>query len=72
MKKKTNTVNTCLSEQLMKYALGGLLLAAALGLTIISITLLPVVGFVLVIPVAILAAYVIRLRLNDQCQIDLS
>jgi hypothetical protein len=47
-----------------------LLVAAALALSIISVTLLPVIGFVLVIPVVALAVYVFRLHLNDQCEID--
>jgi len=60
----------CMSEKMYKYSLGGLLLAAALALSIISVTLLPVIGFVLVIPVVALAVYVFRLHLNDQCEID--
>lgn len=60
----------CISERMFKYALGGLLVAAALALSIISVTLLPVIGFVLVIPVVALAVYVFRLHLNDQCEID--
>jgi hypothetical protein len=59
-----------MSEKMYKYSLGGLLLAAALALSIISVTLLPVIGFVLVIPVVALAVYVFRLHLNDQCEID--
>ncbi len=60
----------CISERMFKYVLGGLLVAAALALSIISVTLLPVIGFVLVIPVLALAVYVFRLHLNDQCEID--
>jgi len=48
-----------------------MLVAAALGMTVISITILPIVGFALVIPILILAVYVFRLHLNDQCEIDL-
>lgn len=65
-------LTSCFSEKMMKYALGGLLAAAALALTVISVTLLPVIGFLLVIPVAALAVYVFRLHLNDQCKIDLT
>lgn len=60
----------CVSERMMKYGLGGVLLTAALALSVISVTLLPVIGFVLVIPVVALAIYVFRLHLNDQCEID--
>ncbi len=60
----------CVSERMMKYGLGAMLVAAALALSVISVTLLPVIGFVLVIPVVALAVYVFRLHLNDQCEID--
>lgn len=62
--------NSCASQQISKFALGALLVAGALALTVISITLLPIVGFALVIPVLVLAVYVFRLQLNDQCEID--
>jgi hypothetical protein len=55
---------------MFKYSLGGLLVAAAVALSVISVTLLPVIGFVLVIPVVALAVYVFRMHLNDQCEID--
>ncbi|MEX1297956.1 MAG: hypothetical protein AB1Z38_08995 [Desulfotignum sp.] len=60
----------CISERMFKYSLGGLLVAAAVALSVISVTLLPVIGFVLVIPVVALAVYVFRMHLNDQCEID--
>lgn len=49
-----------------------LLLIAAFALIVIGITLLPIFGFILAIPVIALAVYVFRLHLNDQCEIDLS
>lgn len=61
---------SCAPQRLSKFFLGSMLVAAALALTVISITILPVVGFALVIPVLALSVYVFRLRLNDQCQID--
>lgn len=63
---------SCTSEHFYKFVLGSLLVAAALALTVISVTILPIVGFALVIPVLALAVYVFRLHLNDQCEIDLS
>lgn len=62
----------CVPQKLSKFMLGSLLLAAALALIIIGITLLPVFGFIMAIPVVALAIYVFRLHLNDQCEIDLS
>ncbi len=70
IKEETMKKPACISERMFKYTAAGLLGAAALALTIISVTLLPVVGLVLVIPVAALAVYVFRLHLNDQCEID--
>ena len=64
--------NSCTPQQFYKFVLGSLLVAAALALTVISVTILPIVGFALVIPVLALAVYVFRLHLNDQCEIDLS
>jgi len=64
-------INSCTTQKISKFAIGSMLVAAALGMTVISITILPIVGFALVIPILILAAYVFRLHLNDQCEIDL-
>lgn len=64
-------IKSCTTQQISKFAIGSMLVAAALGMTVISIIILPIVGFALVIPILILAAYVFRLHLNDQCEIDL-
>ena len=63
-------VTECVPERFSKLMLGSLTLAAALALIILGITLLPVVGFILAVPVIILAIYIFRLHLNDQCEID--
>ena len=63
-------VTECVPERFSKLMLGSLTLAAALALIILGITLLPVVGFILAVPVIILANYIFRLHLNDQCEID--
>lgn len=60
----------CVPQRLSKYLMGSLILAAALALIIIGVTLLPVFGFILAIPVIALAIYIFRLHLNDQCEID--
>jgi hypothetical protein len=61
--------NECVPQKISKLMLGSLLLVAALGLIIIGITLLPIFGFLLAVPVIALAIYVFRLHLNDQCEI---
>ncbi len=60
----------CVPQKMSKYMLGSLTLAAALGLVIIGITLLPFFGFILALPVLALSVYIFRLHLNDQCEID--
>lgn len=60
----------CVPERFSKFMLGSLMLAAALALIVIGVTLLPIFGFVLAIPVIALAVYIFRLHLNDQCEID--
>jgi hypothetical protein len=62
----------CIPQKISKLMLGSLLLTAALGLIIVGVTLLPVFGFVLAVPVIALAIYVFRLHLSDQCEIDFS
>lgn len=62
----------CISQKMLQYLFVGFLVAAAVAMTVVSITLLPIVGFAVVIPIVILAVYIFRLRLNDQCDIDLS
>jgi len=60
----------CVTQKISKFMLGSLLLAAASGLIIIGITLLPVFGFILAAPVIAMAIYIFRLHLSDQCEID--
>ncbi len=66
------TASECIPQRLSKLMMVALLLIAAFALIVIGITLLPIFGFILAIPVIALAVYVFRLHLNDQCEIDLS
>ncbi len=63
-------LSSCIPQKMSKFALGMILVAAALAMTVVSFTLLPVIGLVLVVPILALAVYVFRLHLNDQCEID--
>jgi len=56
----------CIPQKISK------LLLAAIALVIIGVTLLPVFGFILAVPVIALSFYIYSLHLNDQCEIDLS
>lgn len=62
----------CVPQKIYKALLGSFMLAAAIASVIIGITLLPVFGFVLALPVIALSFYIFNLHLNDQCEIDLS
>jgi Flp pilus assembly protein TadB len=57
---------------MLQYLFVGFLVAAAVAMMVVSLTILPIVGFAVVIPIVILAVYVFRLRLNNQCEIDVS
>jgi hypothetical protein len=59
-------------QKISKLLLGSLMLVAAIALLIIGITLLPVFGFILAVPVVALSFYIYSLNLNDQCEIDIS
>ncbi|MCF8092137.1 MAG: hypothetical protein K9K21_07285 [Desulfotignum sp.] len=63
-------LSSCIPQKMSKFAMGMVLVAAALAMTVVSFTLLPVIGLVLVVPILALAVYVFRLHLNDQCEID--
>ncbi len=65
-------LSSCMPQRISKFAIGMMLVAAALAMTVISFTLLPIIGLVLVVPIVVLAVYVFKLHLNDQCEIDTS
>lgn len=60
----------CVPQKISKLMMGSIMLAAAAALIVIGITLLPIFGFVLAVPVTVLAIYIFRLHLNDQCEIE--
>ncbi|MDA3917331.1 MAG: hypothetical protein PF690_10190 [Deltaproteobacteria bacterium] len=60
----------CVPQKISKFMLGLILMGFASALIIIGVTLLPVFGFILALPVIVLAIYIFRLHLNDQCEID--
>jgi hypothetical protein len=62
--------NTCTSEKVSKYFLGGLFIVFSLGLIVLGFTLLPIIGFVLALPVLALSVFFIRARINDQCELE--
>jgi len=71
---KENIMKTteCIPQKISKLMIGLILMGFALALIIIGVTLLPVFGFILALPVIALAIYIFRLHLNDQCEINFS
>ena len=64
--------NQCIPQHISKFGLGLILLGAAGGLAVLGVTLLPIIGLVLAVPVAALAVYFFRVHLNNECEIDFS
>jgi len=62
----------CVPQKISKLMLGLIMVGFAAALIIIGVTLMPVFGFLLALPVIALAIYIFRLHLNDQCEIDFS
>ena len=62
--------NNCTSEKISKYFLGGLFIVFSLGLVVMGFTFLPIIGLVMALPVLALSIYLIRTRINDQCELE--
>ncbi len=60
----------CVPQKIYKLMMGSIMLAAAGALLIIGVTLMPIFGLTLAVPVAVIAVYIFRLHLNNQCEID--
>lgn len=60
----------CLPERFSKLVLALILLLGGIGFGIIGFTVLPVVGFLVAIPMLALAGYFYRVHLNDRCRIE--
>lgn len=62
-------LNPCVSQRISKWLLGFLLAGAGFGLLIIGVSLFPVIGVSLAIPVFGMAIFIFSRDLNDQCEI---
>jgi hypothetical protein len=60
---------TCFFERISKISIGLTLLLFGLGLIVIGLTVLPIFGLILAVPVLGASAYFIRAHLNKECQI---
>jgi hypothetical protein len=63
-------LSSCMPQKISKFTFGLMLVAGALVMIILGFTLLPIIGLVLAVPILVLAVYVFKLHLNDQCEID--
>jgi len=60
----------CLFERVSHLGVGLALLFIAMGLTVISVTALPVIGFVIAAPVFLLAAYFFTAPRSQECTLN--
>ena len=63
-------LSDCVPEKISKAFVGGFLLVAALAFFISGFTVLPLVGFVLSVPLVLLSIYFLRIHVNDQCELE--
>ena len=62
--------NLCLVERFSKVGMGLFFLLISLGLILSGVTVLPVFGFLLAVPVFLISLYFFRAHLNKDCQIE--
>ena len=63
-------LSKCVPEKISKAFVGGFLIVAALAFFIAGFTILPLVGFVLAVPLVLLSIYFLRIHVNDQCELE--
>ncbi len=59
----------CLPQRVSIVLVAIFMLVGAAGFSVLAFSFLPMVGFLVAVPMFILAVWVIRLRLNSQCEI---
>ena len=62
--------NLCLIERFSKLGLGSFFLLTAVGFMMSGITVFPIFGFILAVPLLIVSFYFFRAHLNKDCQIE--
>ena len=63
-------LSDCVPEKMSKAFVGGFLLVAALASLIAGFTILPLVGFILAVPLVLLGIYFLKIHVNDQCELE--
>jgi len=62
--------NGCLFERVLKVVLGLFFLFISFGFMLSGMTVLPVFGFLIAIPLVFFSLYFFRAHLNKTCQIE--
>lgn len=62
-------ITDCLPQKGVKSFIAFLLMLGAIACAFAGFTVLPVIGFLVAIPFAVVSIFFYRLHLNDQCQI---
>ena len=62
-------LNSCLPQKISKMALGILFLIFGTGTAILGVTVLPLIGLVLAVPLFIIGIYFVRTHLNKKCEL---
>jgi len=60
----------CMPERLSKWLLALILLLGGIGFGVIGFTVLPVIGFLVAVPMLVLSGYFYRVHLNERCRIE--
>lgn len=60
----------CLPERFSKLILSLILLLGGIGFGVIGFTVLPLIGFLVAVPMLALAGYFYRVHLNERCRIQ--
>jgi hypothetical protein len=69
--KNLNALN-CGLEKPLNIVIGALLFLVGLGFTLIGITVLPIIGFLVAIPVLALAIFFVAAPKSKECQVNFS
>jgi len=62
--------NACMPERISKWLLSLILLLGGIGFGVIGFTVLPVIGFLVAVPMLVLSGYFYRVHLNERCRIE--
>jgi len=62
--------NMCLFERFSKIGLGLFFLLVSIAFTLSGVTVLPIFGFLIALPLFLISMYFFRAHLNKECQIE--